>query len=77
MEEHISKGLAEHMRARYSLIDAALEHAEAEQKAMQEWSKRADGGRGGGLRMAVCVLYVCVSGYVVCCLFHDAIHVTK
>lgn len=38
----------------------ALEHAEAEQGAMQEQSKRADKG-GGGLRMAVCVLYMCVS----------------
>lgn len=34
---------------------------------MQERSKRADkGGGGGGLRMAVCVLYMCVSQDMLC-----------
>lgn len=64
MKEHIVRGRAEHMCARYSLKDVALEHAE--QKAMQEQSKRADKG-GVGLRKAVCVLYMCVSQVVVCC----------
>lgn len=65
--DHTVRGWAEHMCARYSLQDAALEHAEAEQKAMQEWSKRANKG-GGGLRMAVCVLYVCVSQVMLCAI---------
>lgn len=53
-------------RARYSLKDAALEHAEAEQKAMQELSKRADEG-GGLLRMAVCVNCTCVCLRIMLC----------
>lgn len=64
------------MSARYSLKGAALEHAEAEQKAMQERSKRAD-KVGGGLRMAVCVLYMCVSQDVLCAVSLDATHVTR
>lgn len=46
-------------RARCSLTDVALKHAEAEQKAMQEWS-----GVGGGT--AVCALYKCVSQDMLC-----------
>lgn len=53
------------MCARYSIKDKALKHAEAEQNAMQERSKRADKG-GQGLRMAVCVLYMCVSQDMLC-----------
>lgn len=33
---------------------------------MQERSKRADNGGEGGLRMAVCVLYMCVSQDMLC-----------
>lgn len=43
--------------ARYSLKDIALEHAE--QKAMQEQSKRADWEAEEG---CVCTVHVCVSG---------------
>ena len=65
------------MLDRYSLKDVALEHAGAEQKAMQEQSKRADKG-GGGLRMAVCVLYMCVSQDMLCAVsFMMQIHVTQ
>lgn len=53
--------------ARYSLKATALEHAEAEQKAMQDPSKRADKG-GGGLGVAVCVLYMCVCLRTYCVL---------
>lgn len=63
--EHIVRGWGEHRSARYSLKDAALEHAEAELKAMQERSKRADKA-GAGLRMAVCVMCMCVSQDMLC-----------
>lgn len=59
------RGRGEQVCARYSLKDAALEHAVAEQKAMQEGSKRTD--KGGVEDGCVCTVHVYVSGYVVCC----------
>lgn len=66
-EEQTGGGWAEHKRVEYSLIDAALEHVEAEQKAMQGRSKRANKAGAGVEDGCVCTVHVCVSGHGVCC----------